>query len=507
MENPDLKWIKKHYGEKFSHLCRDLFPTLLETEGLLKKLISEHFPPSRELYDDLIKKNLTANFKKYIYGLIDESKETKKIDLSPEELMDKAGYILYPECQTEEDIQKFRHYYYRGEPTPEYNGGTPVLYKGEELCTFNGGRLRSCRVWFAVKKNVDQIRREDFQNPRREDDYGISVISIQFSKTNPSTLSIKNRYNHTIKIISPDATFGNDLDNIIEGLTQAFVDKFHINLVNQNSNTLEIPGYVQASDGKFYKYNLEINNVYYCPNNVIIEDGEVKTFDKDRYIVFDYFILDIKNKKIIDYNNIQKNDVLDFFPENVGEIEEIKRIPNRDGLTIQITPNQGEIIEISLNKHNEIVGYSNPNITEIGNNFLQHNKTLTQLSMPNVLEIGNNFLQFNEALTQPDLPNVQKIGNAFLCSNEALTQISLPNVQIIGDCFLSNNKTLSQISLPKVQKIGALFLCSNEALTQIYLPSLKEIERDYLDSNKTLRDSLHEFLENSVYNEKHPITR
>ena len=34
----DLKLIKKHYGEKMMHLCRELFPTLLETGGLLSKL-------------------------------------------------------------------------------------------------------------------------------------------------------------------------------------------------------------------------------------------------------------------------------------------------------------------------------------------------------------------------------------------------------------------------------------------------------------------------------------
>ena len=27
--NKDLKVIKKHYGEKMMHLCRELFPTLL----------------------------------------------------------------------------------------------------------------------------------------------------------------------------------------------------------------------------------------------------------------------------------------------------------------------------------------------------------------------------------------------------------------------------------------------------------------------------------------------
>lgn len=70
MENKDLKWLKKHYGEKFSHLCRDLFPTLLEHEGLLSKLIAEHFLPSRELYEDLVNNDLRDNFKNYIYSLV-----------------------------------------------------------------------------------------------------------------------------------------------------------------------------------------------------------------------------------------------------------------------------------------------------------------------------------------------------------------------------------------------------------------------------------------------------
>ena len=54
----------------------------------------------------------------------------------PDELFAEAGYILFPECQTEDDIQAFRKYY------TDY----------EELCTFYGNRLDTCRVWFAVKK-------------------------------------------------------------------------------------------------------------------------------------------------------------------------------------------------------------------------------------------------------------------------------------------------------------------------------------------------------------------
>lgn len=39
----ELKKIKKLYGERFMHLCRELFPTLLEEEGKLYEILSSTF--------------------------------------------------------------------------------------------------------------------------------------------------------------------------------------------------------------------------------------------------------------------------------------------------------------------------------------------------------------------------------------------------------------------------------------------------------------------------------
>ena len=485
MANADLKWIKKHYGEKFSHLCQNLFPTILETEGLLSKLLSEHFPPSRELYDDITQNALAESFKNYVFSLTETEENKTKISLTPEELLDKAGYTLYPECQTEKDIQNFRHYYHRGSPTPVYQGGTPARYEGEELCTFNGDRLRSNRVWFAVKKDVDKIKRQDFKKPRREDDYGVSVLSIQFSRSMPSILSIKNRYNHTVA--NPDATFSNNLDNIIPGLTQAFVNHYSITLANKNQKSFEIPGYIQARDGKFYKYNLEINNVYYCPNNTIIQNGEVKQFDRNKAIVFDYFLLDLEKKEIINYNNFVQRNVPDAFPESVGKIKDIKRVPSAEGLIIQITPEKGEMVEIQLNKHNEIVGYTNPNVTQIGQGFLHNNNSLTRIALPNVTQIGDSFLYCNKSLKSIDLPNVTQIRDYFLYCNKSLTSIDLPNVTDIGNEFLCHNNSLTSIALPNVTQIGDYFLYHNNSLTSIDLPNVTQIRDYFLYSNKSLK--------------------
>lgn len=32
----------------------------------------------------------------------------------------------------------------------------------------------------------------------------------------------------------------------------------------------EIPGYTLAVDGKYYKYNMEIDGEYFCPDNIVI---------------------------------------------------------------------------------------------------------------------------------------------------------------------------------------------------------------------------------------------
>ena len=72
--NEDLKIIKKKYGEKMMKLCRESFPTLLESEGLLSQLMLEHFDPSHVLYEDIISDELEDEFKDFIYSLIELKK-------------------------------------------------------------------------------------------------------------------------------------------------------------------------------------------------------------------------------------------------------------------------------------------------------------------------------------------------------------------------------------------------------------------------------------------------
>ena len=463
--NKDLKIIKKKYGEEMMHLCRELFPTLLEQEGLLSKLLHDNFKESRSLVKDIIDNNLEEEFKNYIYSMVDvENNYEEVVSKRPEELLKEAGYKLY-ECHSEEEIQSFKKYY-----APR-----------ESLCTFWGGRLNRHFVFFAIKENVDEIKRENFLKPQRQDEYGTSVISIQFTRDNSHTLSIKNRYNHTVN--NPDSTFSNNLDNIITGLTNSF-DKYYGLHQSHLQNSFEIPGYVRANDGKYYKYNYEIDNIYYCENNVIIDNFKVKEYPKEQYVIFDYFILDLKNKKISLYYKV----IEDLFPNTIGTIKDIKIENDKDNKNILIkTADSNEVdIIITLDKNNRIITYKNNKVENISKSFLEYNNSLTSIELPNVTSIGDYFLFWNTSLASIELPNVKIIGNSFLAWNNSLTSLELPNAINIGDRFLDYNNSLTSLELPNAKIIGDMFLYDTNSLTSLKLPNAKIIGDKFLYLNRSL---------------------
>ena len=96
--NSDLQYIKKKYGEKMMHFCRDNFSTILEKEGVLTQIFNDYFGESRSLYEDLKNSNWLFQFKNFITrkasGKIDEINgnltETNK---TPEELFGSADAI------------------------------------------------------------------------------------------------------------------------------------------------------------------------------------------------------------------------------------------------------------------------------------------------------------------------------------------------------------------------------------------------------------------------------
>ena len=457
----ELNRIKKLYGEKFMHLCRSIFPTLLEQEGLLTEVLKSTFATnSRTLYDDIVNYYLEEEFKNYIYSKVDVEKEKSEIigEKTPYQLLDENGYNLY-ECNSEEEIQSFKKYY----------------KSGEELCTFRGNRLNRCVVFFAVKKDAEEIKREDFNKPKREDEYGTSVMSIQFTKSQNSTVSIKNRYNHTVN--NPDATYGNDLNKIAPGLTQSFkklLSERGLTLNSSNIEAFSIPGYVVADDGKYYKYNMEINGNYYCPGNVIIDHGNVIKLEPEKQELIDYFILDKENKTLSLYDSVISDSFIDGF-KNIDSIE-MANNNNSEQKTKTITikeKSSDKPITIEINREsNSIIGYTNENLTNLGDNFLGYNEKLSKLVAPNVTSIKYGVLQNNKGLEKFEAPNLKEIGDCFLRYNVQLSNIEVPNVTYIGNGVLENNKEIEKFEAPNVKIIKDCFLLSNNKLSKFEVPNV-----------------------------------
>ena len=525
MKNELLK-IKKYYGEEMMHLCAKLFPTILEKEGLLFEILKNNFAYSKFLYQDIINQKKIESFQNYILSFIEKNKSLVISNKDPFTLMEEAGYDLYF-CEKEEDVTKFIKYY------------QPI----ERICTFYSHRTYDHYVFFAIKKNVESIKRENFKNPKRDDEYGTSVISIQFTKGRINNLSIKNRYNHVVD--NSDATFSNNLDNIIPGLTDSFQKHFNLNIFPEDNN-FELSGYCRGKDSKLYKYNYEFEDVYYCINNTIIDHGKVKQFENEKYLIADYFIIDLVNKEIKLYGDLIGNDafilnkeikkievfnrsngkevkiigdnfyinlILNKFNQIIGYESNIKKIddeflfynktlksfvdyelesigsefmPLNDTLVNLVAPNVRQIDDNFLEENTTLEYIQLPNIKEVGNNFLK-NVTIKQLSFPNLEVIGNGFLAYNKFLERINLPNVKIVGNFFMYCNTFLTEINFPNLEVVGSCFLSHNYRINKVIMPKLKFIKDEFLANNEALINLELPSARDIGKRFLYNNQDLK--------------------
>ena len=149
-------------------------------------------------------------------------------------------------------------------------------------------------------------------------------------------------------------------------------------------NSFELKNYVKISD-KYYKFNHELNNIYYCPDNIVITNGIAKQWDKSQYRIIDYFIIDKKNKtlQVIDEN------IKDSFVDIHKNFNKITEIDNKIIIDDDIV--------IVLNNNN-IIEYKNPLVTSIGDDFLRYNKELKNIELPLVTSIGNYFLYNNKEL-------------------------------------------------------------------------------------------------------------
>ena len=296
-----FKKLKKQNGEKFAQIIRGDEEHDYNLCGIPNIVHMLEFagknPEDAKMLRGVIKE---------IYLSREESQY--HTDLDPLTLLDKAGYKAWYVNNKQE--QNAIGGYFRSQKAVDYGmtGGTPRTNvgspeNGELLCTvyqnLDSGlkRFDDHYIIHAVKKTVfgddklpeDQWHIKPSSHPEREDKYGTSVISIQIPKPNGGSISIKNRYNHTVN--NPDATFNNNPDNIIPGLTNSLQKHFNVTF---NTTRNPLPNNFRMVHDQFVYFDQEINNTYFGPDYYFYGSNITKLKDNGSQILFYRgFMLDI----------------------------------------------------------------------------------------------------------------------------------------------------------------------------------------------------------------------
>ena len=493
--NEDLKLIKKYYGEDMMHFCRSNFQNILEQPGKLFSILQDIFAYDKNLIFDLPDSDLNAIqklvFDRFKCPTINEE-DLVEIDKSVEQLFSEKGYKLY-ECKTYADTLKFKKYF------------TP----GEELCTFKDkNRTNSHIVTFAVKNNANSIKRS--KNPDRQDEYGVSVISIQIKKDD-GIVSIKNRYNHTVE--NPDATFSNNLENINPGLTRAFEKKYGTKINIKNSlNSLD--WFTLSDDGKYYRFNVQNGLLYFCHNNILIYDQKVyKDYtDSGRYLFIDDYIIDLKKDAVENRIMVFDDDVFpsfdyeDYFRilhKKINKIEVKQSTDNPSNKFVIFYNNNEEPTVLTIDKCGNLLSYVNPNAEKIGDYFFKHSRKIKYISMNNVKEIGDNFCSISAKLSSIELYSVEHIGYEFCENAHRVDKLDFPNLQDTDKDFMQYLYNCNYLNMPSLKETAGFFLENLRECSDICMDNCTYVEEYSFNKLESIN---HISMEKLEYFNKHTFS-
>ena len=280
----------KNISNTYACLMRDVFSNAFEDEQLNKTLLELVRNEDKTFFAEAI---LKEKKQQDFFEFVNKNTNTTSVstDKTPYELLDEAWYIL-THIKNKEELEPFYKYY----------------HEWELICSMkNPDRFLNEYHWFMiVKKDLSNIKRvEEREHRRREDDYWTSVCSIKIAKK-WWRCYITNRYNHWVD--NCDNTFNSNLDNIIEWLYDSFCKMMKIQ-INKNSNKFEVRDFIYHK-WIFFFYNYEINNIYYWIHSIIKND-EIINYDPSKYFIFEYFVLDLQEKKIVEIDK----DLWDSFTE------------------------------------------------------------------------------------------------------------------------------------------------------------------------------------------------
>ena len=465
------KIIKKQNGEEFAKVLRanvllDVpnLQHMLEYAGKNPEDVASLVPMLREVREKL---NIAPVIK---------TEEVK----DPLELLDEAGYDAFyvNSLHQQNSIKKY-------------------FASGEELCTFSdSSRYKNYYIIHAVKKDVKNIKRQ--KQPAREDEYGTSVISIQIAK-NGGFISIKNRYNHTVD--NPDATFNNNPDNIIPGLTESLKHKFGVDFISQKAR---LPYNYRIINDQFVHFNYEIDNIYY-DEKYYFDGSKIKKLNTDYEIMLDTVVLNTKtdtirsvkdfgtlvldpehgNSRYVMEQNLMLARILD--EEISGHKITIGKDKKTGETIINIIDENKNVKELARTRNGCITSLHLYKTEDIGSEFLKYNKVLKELYAPKLKKMGEFCFNRNERLKTLYLPELIEMGRLCFHNNQEITNLSLPKLKKMGHSCFADDGLIKQLDIPELEEMGVSCFIHTYELTDFRAPKLKRMENCCFEYNEKLK--------------------
>ena len=435
--------IRKQNGEAFARAIREFDSGIFDIPGL----------------DDIVKYagKEAEPILTFLESLKDiQIKEAEQI-LNPLELLEQAGYDAFVADTLEKQ-----------------NSIQPYYAPGEALCTFRDPtRFERYYIIHAVKKNVHEIQRS--KTPSREDEYGTSVISIQILKAG-GFISIKNRYNHTVK--NPDNTFGSNPDNIIAGLSDALRKFFQVDFASQD---VQLPEGFTFQAGRLFKYHCESQNVYFG-KGFYLKNAQLFLLDPGMQEVIEDFIIDLKEKKF--FSPI-------FYYKRIKKVLEVE-MKDRKWQVRKNKQGEKEFYAddklIFKTKEERLTYVHLPHTSFLQPNMIADLPFLREVSAPEVSEIADRNFLVCPQLEKIHLPKLCTIHRNCFNYLDGLKELSLPCLTYIGnDCF-SYLKALSELTAPELIEVASFVLIKCGKLKKLYLPKLKEVRANFLISCPSLQE-------------------
>ena len=416
------KSIKKQNGEAFAKVLRE--NVLLDIPNL--KHILEFAGNNPKDAGNLIGILRELRSKS---GKTTQPLESQK---DPLELLSDAGYdAFYVENLTQQN--SIRKYF---EPN-------------EELCTFRDSeRYKNFYIIHAVKKDVKNIKRD--KEPFRESPYGTSVISIQIAKGG-GFISIKNRYNHTVN--DPDATFNNNPDNIIPGLTAALKKKFNVDFMTAN---VEIPINYRLINDQLVRFNYESDNIYFGEKYYFI-GSKITKLNTDYEVMLDNVILNTKTGKLsspVKHSAWLPASLNIFQQEMAGQKIKISKDKTTGETVIYLIDKDNNTEEFLRTKNGCTTVWHLYKTTDIQDIGRFHETMLREVYAPHLKTMGWNVFGGCPNIEVLYAPELEEMGNFCFGQNEVLKKLYLPKLKTMNDGCFWYNKVIEILYAPELKEMG-----------------------------------------------------